>query len=663
LRRAAKLNSTSLQTLFVNGVRLHQSGRLDEAEAAYRQVLEAEPRHADSLHLLGVAATQRGRHEEAVALIERAIAEKGDMAPFHSNLGTSLRSLGRLSEAEARYRRAIELKPDYPDAHNHLGTTLRDLGRTEEAEACYREALRVRPDYGDAYNNLGNLLRETDRAAEAEPAYRQALRLTPPQHPKLAAMLRNLSAALHDLERDSEAEAACRAALQRDPADAESQDSYAAILRELDQMDLAEAAQRRAIALDPGSAAYQLDYALLLKAMGRVSQGETLCRRALTIEPDSDKALNCLGGLLFDLGQMADAEAYMRETLDKAPETISYHLSYAATHRYGEGDAHLVEMERRAARAAELPDIDRAHLHFALAKAYEDVGVKDLGFAQQLLGNAAKRRTFAYDEADTLGQIESIKRVFTREFINSHKRGYRLGEGPIFILGMMRSGSTLVEQILASHPAVFGAGELTLFRQALNRQTDHARYPDAVSNLSPLAIESVGASYEARLRREAPGARRITDKYLHNFLYCGLIALAMPHARIVHTVRSPVDTCLSIYSKLFTGHHPYAYDLAELGRYHRAYQSLMEHWRQVLPEGMMIDLRYEELVGDLEGQARRLLEHCDLPWDDACLSFHDTDRAVRTASATQVRQPIYKSSVGRWLPAPELLRPLTEVLG
>jgi tetratricopeptide (TPR) repeat protein len=626
-------------------------------------VLAAEPRHADSLHLLGVMATQQGRHQEAVALIGQAIAENGAMAPFHSNLGTALRSLGRFEEAEISYRRAIELKRDYADAHNHLGTTLRDLGRTGEAEACYREALRLRPDYGDAWNNLGNLLRETDRAAEAEAACRQALRLTPPQHPKIAAMLRNLAAVLHDLDRDGEAEAACRAALQRDPLDPESHDGHAAVLRELDQMDLAETAQRRALALEPGSATYQLDYALLLKAMGRVSQGEAVCRRALAIDPGSVKALNCLGGLLFDLGQMAPAEAAMREALEKAPDTAAYHLSYAAVHRYREGDPHLADMEARAARARDLPDLDQAHLHFALAKAYEDVGAKDLGFAQQMLGNAANRRTFAYDEAATLGQIEAIKRVFTKEFINRHKRGYRLAEGPIFILGMMRSGSTLVEQILASHPDVFGAGELTLFRQALNGQTKHGAYPDAAANLSPGAIDAIGAAYEARLGREAPSFRRITDKYLHNFLYCGLIALALPHARIIHTVRDPLDTCLSIYSKLFTGHHAYAYDLAELGRYHRAYRSLMEHWRQVLPEGMMIDLRYEELVGDLEGQARRLLDHCDLPWNDACLSFHSTDRAVRTASATQVRQPIYKSSVGRWKPAPQLLQPLVEALG
>lgn len=624
-----KLNASSLQNLFIDGVTLHQSGRVAEAEAIYRQVLEAEPRHADASHLLGVAAAQRGDHEAAIGLQERAIAEKGGMAQFHGHLGVSLAALGRL----------------------------------EEAEAALREALRLRPDYGDAFNNLGNLLRDTKRAAEAEPAYRQALRLTPPQHPKIATMLRNLGAVLHDLERDNEAEAAFRAALQRDPGDAESHDGHATALRELDQLDLAEAAQRRAIALSPETAAFHVDYAVLLKALGRVGLGEIACRRGLSIDPDYAEGHNCLGGLLFDLGKMDAAEAEMRRSLDMTPDNIPYHLSFAAAHKYKAGDAHLAEMERLAARAGEMSGSDQAHLHFALAKAYEDAGAKDLGFEQQRLGNAAKRRTFEYDEAGMLAQIERIKAVFSPKFVSSLKRGYKMADGPIFILGMMRSGSTLVEQILASHPQVFGAGELTLFRQALGAVSGQKPYPEAIPSMSAGTIDAVGLAYQARLRQEAPEAPRITDKYLHNFLYCGLIALSMPNARIIHTVRDPVDTCLSIYSKMFTGHHPYAYDLAELGRYHRAYQSLMDHWRKVLPEGAMIDLRYEEVVDDLEGQSRRLLDHCDLPWDEAVLAFHRTDRAVRTASATQVRQPIYKSSVGRWKPPSELLRPLTEALG
>ena len=586
------------------------------------------------------------------------------MAPFHANLGTSLRSLGRLAEAEASYRRAIDVKPDYSDAHNHLGTTLLDLGRKDEAEACYREALRLRPDYGDAHNNFGNLLRETKRLTEAEEHYRQALRLIPPSQPKVTLTLRNLAGVLNDQERHNEAEAACRAALEREPAASEAHELHAATLRELNQFDVAEPAVLRAIALAPDSASAYVEQARLLQAMGRVVQAEHPCHRALVIAPGDIEAVACLGGIAFDLGRWDEAGAMRLSVLRRDPDNIHRHSGYALAHKYREGDPHLAEMERLAARQEEHSDKDLGVLHFALAKAYGDLGLKDRAFEHQLLANTAHRRTFDYDEAETIGQIEKIKSIFTRSFISAHRRGYKEASGPIFILGMMRSGSTLAEQVLASHPQVYGAGELALFRQTLVRQSGVAsKYPDQVPSLSGSEIDALGRDYEARLRREAPGFARITDKFLHNFLYCGLIALSMPHARIIHTVRDPIDTCLSIYSMKFAGHHPYAYDLAELGRYYRAYRSLMDHWREVLPEGAMIDLRYADMVDDLEGQARRLLDHCDLPWDDAVLSFHKTDRAVRTASATQVRQPIYKSSVGRWKPSPELLRPLTDALG
>ena len=474
---------------------MHQSGRLAEAEAAYRQVLEAEPRHADSLHLLGVAATQRGRHEEAVELIGRAIAENGAMAPFHSNLGTSLRSLGRFAEAEACYRRAIELKPDYPDPHNHLGTTLRDLERTAEAEASYREALRLRPDYGDAHNNLGNLLRETKHPVEAEEHYRLALRLIPPTHPSIALALRNLAAVLNDQERHNEAEAACRAALERAPAASEAQELHATTLRELLQFDVAEPAALRAIALAPDIPSHYIEQARLRQEMGRVAQAENPCRRALTLASDDIEALACLGGVAFDLGRMEEAREMRHLVLRREPDNVHRHSGYALSHKYREGDPHLAEMEALAERGAEFSDKDLAILHFALAKAYGDIGAKDLAFEQQLLANAVHRRTFDYDEGETIGQIEKIKSIFTRSYVSAHRRGYKEANGPIFILGMMRSGSTLAEQVLASHPQVFGAGELALFRQTLARQSGELRYPDQVPQLSAGGIDGLGRDY------------------------------------------------------------------------------------------------------------------------------------------------------------------------
>jgi tetratricopeptide (TPR) repeat protein len=622
------VNKQSAQTHFLEAVRFLQSGRPDLAEPLLAQLVAANPLHADALHLLGVISLQRGQPQRAVDLIGQAIGVNGQAAPLHSNLGNALQALGRLGEAEAAYRRALQLKPDYPDAAN----------------------------------NLANLLRESDRAAEAEPLYRQALRFLPPRHPKTVLALRNLGSALRDLDRLNEAEAAFRSAIEQQPGDAQSHDHHATVLRELDQLDDAEQAARRALVLAPDQAEFHLNYANVLKAMGRIGAAGTSCRRALAIAPLSPDAHNCLGGLLFDLGQAEAAETEMRRALELAPDRPAFQLSFAVTRRFHPDEPALAGLQRLVTESGSLPDIDRAHLHFALAKAYEDVGAKDQSFAQQILGNQAKRRSFDYDEAATLGQMRRVAEIFTAEFMERHWRGIGAPDGPIFIVGMMRSGSTLVEQILASHPLVYGAGELTLLKQIAGRAGGQSRYPEPAASFDSAAIAEIGRLYEARLRQEAPVAPRISDKFLHNFLYCGLIALALPRARIIHTVRDPIDTCLSIYSKLFVGHHPYAYDLAELGRYYRAYGQLMAHWRRVLPEGMIIDLPYESVVDDLEGQTRRLLAHCGLPWDESCLNFHRTDRAVRTASATQVRQPIYRSSVGRWRPSADQLAPLVTAL-
>jgi hypothetical protein len=231
---------------------------------------------------------------------------------------------------------------------------------------------------------------------------------------------------------------------------------------------------------------------------------------------------------------------------------------------------------------------------------------------------------------------------------------------------MPRSGTTLIEQILASHPKIFGAGELQSFSRALSilEAPDGAppSFPEFVPGLPAESLRQVGAHYLNDVRALAPPAERITDKMPGNFPLLGLINLALPNARIIHMRRDPIDTCVSCFSMLFANGHPYSYDLAELGRYYRAYETLMSHWREVLPTGVMLEVRYEDVVADVEHQARQVVAHCGLPWDDRCLAFHETQRAVQTASAVQVRQPIYRTSVGRWRPYAELLRPLLREL-
>ncbi len=320
-------------------------------------------------------------------------------------------------------------------------------------------------------------------------------------------------------------------------------------------------------------------------------------------------------------------------------------------------------------RSESLSDTDRTHLDFALAKAYCDLDDHERCFQYLLSGNARKRAQIQYDEEAEFSLIDRIEAAFTTALVSEKCRpaGDSLPPMPIFIIGMPRSGSTLVEQVLASHPAVHAAGERdTLYRAASslrNAGGKAAPYPDYVADLDANAAMRIGSDYLAVVRKLAPSASHITDKRLSNHYFAGLIHLILPQARVIHTVRDPVDTCVSCFSKLFAaGQNHYAYNLAELGRYHRRYQRLMAHWQRVLPVGRILDVRYEDVVADLEGQGRRILAYCGLDWDERCLSFQAHGRPVRTASAAQVRQPLYQSAVGRAWHYASYLAPLRDAL-
>ena len=302
-----------------------------------------------------------------------------------------------------------------------------------------------------------------------------------------------------------------------------------------------------------------------------------------------------------------------------------------------------------------LPVEEQIHLHFALGKALADIREYEQSFRHQLQANALQRQQFTYDEIGAHTKIDRIRSAFTPEVMQSLTGVGDPSSLPVFIVGMPRSGTSLIEQILASHPRVFGAGELDLLGQLVIAGTSNGITRDWVQTLGP--------RYLSGIRALAPPRDRITDKMPSNFLFVGLIHIALPNARIIHARRNPVDTCLSCFSKLFAGEQQFAYDLGELGRYYRAYDRLMAHWRDVLPEGRMLEVDYEEVVADLEVQARRIIGYCGLEWNDACLEFHKTERAVRTASVMQVRQPIYRSSIGRWRPYARMLTPLLDALG
>ncbi len=406
--------------------------------------------------------------------------------------------------------------------------------------------------------------------------------------------------------------------------------------------------------------------AVALLAQNRVDDAVVLFQRALAIAPDHAEAHNNLGNIFREQGKFDQAMMHYNRAIASRPDYHEAHYNRAEVKTFRRDDADLAALEELAAR--DNPPANKAlYAHFALAKAFEDIGDYVRAFQHLRKGNALKRLQTGYDEPGELDFFRRISRVFDASLLNRFH-----GEGdpssvPIFVVGMPRSGTSLIEQILASHPQIYGGGELqaleTAVASVLKAADSPVRYPECIPALGGVTLRRIARSYIARLPALAEGKVRIVNKLPGNFLHIGLIRLILPNARIVHTTRDPIDTCVSCYSKLFTSGLNFAYDLADLGRYFRGYRELMTHWRSVLPPGAFLDVSYEDVVNDLEGQARRLIDYCGLPWDDRCIAFHQTSRRVATASAVQVRQPLFRTSLQRWRKYEASLAPLLRELG
>ena len=640
------------------GIIAHRSGKLGEAIAHLRRATRIRPDVAAYHVNLGEMYRLAGRTEEAIAAGNRALLLNPDCAEALNNVGIALFEQGRFSEALANYERAIVLKPDFVQAHSNRGNALQRLKRFAEAELSYRDAIALEPKFPDAYNNLGTALRELKRFEEAEASYRTALALQP-DNPET---LDNLALALKDLGRLDEAAETLRQALAIEQRIDKIHVHYGSVLIDQGNFGEAAAASERALALNPRSH----DAANLMGRVaferGNLDAAVGYFRRALVLKPDLADAYNNLGNALKQLGNLADAQRAYLEALQLDPGATGVYVNLADLKTFSPGDPHLAAMEALAAQAAGLSRTDRIQLAFALGKAYADLRDHHGSFAHLLRGAAAKRSMIDYDESSALALFDRIEQVFTPSLIAAKSGGGDPSTRPIFVVGMPRSGTTLVEQILASHPKVHGAGELKalsdVVRMDRGARGNNLPYPEFVPTLDSAALKAIGSRYVALVRALSPEAEHVTDKMPSNYYFAGLIHLALPNAKIIHTSRDPADTCVSCFSTLFSAEQNHTYDLGELGRYYKRYERLMAHWRRVLPEDCILDIRYEDIVADLEGQARRIVAHCGLPWDEHCLAFHVTVRPVRTASAMQVRQPIYSRSVGRWHAYKPFLGPL-----
>lgn len=574
-----------------------------------------------------MALHQAGNFVAAEPLYRECLALDSCNVRALSMLGLVLAQCGKPEEGVRFMRRSLELEPRQPDVLNNLGYSLQLLSRNGESLECYQRALALNPGYVGAYFNCGNLLHDMGRYDEAVSAYRKAIAL----RPDYADAYVNCSNSLKELRRYEEALACCDNALALMPGRVDIHYNRGMVLHDLKRYDAALAAYRDALALDP-------DY----------------------VPAYANQAL-----LYLEQGMMDEARRSLDEALMRNPDHVESHQMLLTLGNYDERDARFRKLLSLYERRQNLPLEERINLGFAMGKALEGMGRFDEAFEAYDEGNRLYYAQNPYDEEAEDKWVEWAISYYSSERLEEFAREAEQmpasadSRVPVFIVGMPRSGTTLIEQVVASHPDIYGAGELKALDRVA-RQLQNVMLDDWAPARPLASLRELGEKYLDEVWALAPDVNVVSDKMPANYRYLGLIHLMLPQAKIIHVERNPLDSCISCYATHFREANGYAYDLEVLGRQYRRYRKLMEHWHRVLPPGRILDVSYEKSVANPEQKVRRLLDHLGVPWDEACLKFYENKRTVQTASLTQVRRPIYSDSLARWRRFEKHLGPLIE---
>ena len=607
-----------------NGYAAHQSGELGAAERTYRNVLDLDPDNFHALNLLGMLLVNSQRPQEAIKFISRA----------------------------------LDIDSSNPQSHANIGLAWKDTGNSEKAARHFQRALELNPANPDTCNNLGNVLRSLDRPAEAIRIYERALKM----HPTFAECWSNLAAALNEAGKHDRALEAAGRALQLNPELAQAHNNRGDIYLAMALYDKAVAEYRKAVELSPKYVAALINMARTQRDMDQPEEAAATLALALELEPKNPEALLVQGVLNEQVGDRRAAAQSFGQAIDLLPEMTVAHY-YLAQIKGRKGTDEEFEAMRRLESRDDLTPKARMYLQFGLFRACDQRGMYDEAFAHLEAGNSIKAARVPYDDEDTARYIAEI--LASAEAVIGDlgdRPGFEDGR-PVFVLGMPRSGTTLTEQILASHSKVAGAGELSYAYDTAHsiRKMVHEKFPDNLKLLSPEQFVDLGQRYLCSHSATNLEARYVVDKTPLNFQYIGMLALALPGARFVHCHRDPVANCFSIHRMPFDDKQAYAHSLEALGKYYSRYWQLMQEWHRLFP-GRILDVRYEDTVADIEKQSRRLLNFLDLDFEPGVLEFHKTKRIVKTPSASQVRQPIYKDAVAAWRRYEKHLGPLIENL-
>lgn len=640
-------------------LRLLSSGEIEQAELQCRSILRKTPEDINTLGLLGAILLKLGRPVEAKPLLKKSIQLEPKFAKPHEDLGALYLSENNAEEAARYFGEAVRLDDRQASAFFGLANALAQLGNHDQAEAAHQRFLKLSP-VAQALAEASKHAREGN-TEKAEQVCSEVLK----QQPENVDALRLLARIATEDERYVVAEGLLKRIIKISPNHYRSLSELGQFLGERGRFPEAIEMLQRSVELMSSVADTHRMLGDFLSVVGQLNDALGAYDFAIKIDSKNGSALAGRGHMLRIMGRRDDAiAAYERCTLLR-PEAGDAWWSLASFKGYDLSNEQVASME--AQLASGVPDpVSTVIFHFALARAHESRGDFEKAWQNYLLGNELKREQVQYDPVRTEILHDSIIELLSTEFIGSKSRTAEPGPTPIFILGLPRSGSTLLEQILASHSQVEGAGELpyiiVMSRALGGPRPDDKHYPDTLSDMTPDQLVALGKSYlyNTKIHREQ-GLPYFTDKLPANFTHVGLIHMVLPNAKIIDARRHPLDTCVANFRQHFAVGKNQSYDLNEFAEYYLEYVRMMNHWDAVLP-GLVLKVQYEEVVQDLEGQIRRMLDHCGLPWEDACLKFHENTRPVNTISAEQVREPIYKDSVAFWRNYESHLEEIKEIL-
>ena len=657
-----------------------------KAQEFCERAIETNPNFDSAYINLGSALSSQGKIEEAIEQWNKALELQPDSLHANVNIGNALRDLGRLNESEEYCLKALEIEPENPDAMINFGNVKRDQGEYQEAANLFKKATDLRPDFvqahinycialmdllrhdealiaaryalafdpnnADAYGHSANILREQGKADLAEPMARKALMLAPES---TQAKL-DLAEVLFQKENFAEAITLFEDAKESLTDSAPLHLKIGTALERANRTEEAIESMQKAIELSPENPQTYVVLGSTYLGINKTDEALEVLNKAIEIKSDYPEALSVKSEILQSMGDMEEAKKYAMKALEIDDDVPSIYLTYSKLTKFeSKDDKHLQKMESLVGQTDKYGQQQLAPLHYALFSAYENIKDYDSSFENLEKGANYKRESVIYNPKDQAKVYQSIIDKSTPEYLDSFNLDNACqSDVPVFIIGMPRSGTTLTEQIIASHPDVFGAGELYALGQVA----------DSVGILEPGNEKEFGEQYLKMIQElhpDAKKAKRVTDKMPGNYARLNNIYASLPNAKIIHCRRNPIDTCLSCYKQLFSRGHYWSYRQDELANHYKIYSELMNHWREVMPD-RFLEINYEDTINDFENQARKLIDYVGLEWNDACLTPHKSKRSVLTASKGQVRKPIYKTSIEAWRRYEKQLEPLATAL-